>query len=148
MRLRLHLAVACTVAALAAGCGGRADGIPREPVSGTVSLDGQPLESGSITFLPEGSGPSAGGPIQGGSFTLPRADGPAPGPHRVEVMAIRPTGRKVPNPDDPGQMIEETYNAVPPRYNLRSELTAEVKAGAENKFDFTLSGKAAPRASR
>lgn len=32
------------------GCGG--DGLPREPVSGSITVDGKPLKSGMVMFTP------------------------------------------------------------------------------------------------
>ena len=45
-----------------AGCSGSSgDDLPREAVSGTVTLDGAPLPSGSISFSPDGGGRGRGG---------------------------------------------------------------------------------------
>lgn len=49
---------------LAAGCGGG-----KGSVSGTVTLDGQPLPVGNITFLPS-NGPGATGPIEDGKYSV------------------------------------------------------------------------------
>ena len=38
------------------GCGGAEDDLPRQAISGTVTLDGKPLEAGSITFDPADPG--------------------------------------------------------------------------------------------
>ena len=54
-RLLLALAVGLTIA----GCGAQVDGIPREPVSGKVSLDGKALDDGQITFSPADGGEPA-----------------------------------------------------------------------------------------
>ncbi len=53
MRLRYALVLA---AGLAAGCSGGGDDLPRESVSGTVTLDSQPLADGVIQFMPAGDG--------------------------------------------------------------------------------------------
>jgi hypothetical protein len=63
--------------ALLAGCGGGGS------VSGTVTLDGQPLTSGTVTFHPVGPGPTAIGTIKsdgryelaiGGDRSIPSGD--------------------------------------------------------------------------
>ena len=54
------------------GCSGETDDLPRQTVYGQVTLNGQPLSSGTIQFQP-GSGPravsmSGGAHIQDGSY--------------------------------------------------------------------------------
>lgn len=123
------------------GCGGAGDPFPREPVSGVVTLDGKPVPAGMITFTPIGGAePVASGVIRDGHFELPRADGPAPGSHRVTIWSRGPTGRKVVDADNPKQLIDEFGDLIPARYSFQSDLTAEVRAAAENAFDFRLSG--------
>src|SRR5688500_13010891 len=60
---------------LLAGCGADSD---RGAVSGTVTLDGKPVENGSISFVPiEGTqSPSAGAVIGNGTYEIPRDKGP------------------------------------------------------------------------
>jgi hypothetical protein len=147
-----RLMVTTTVALAVAGCaGGQSDGLPREPVSGNVTLDGAPMPTGSITFVPIGfEGPPVGAEIKDGAYSIPRQDGPIPGPHTVGVYASKPTGRKYPDPDDPTVMIDEMFEIIPPKYNLKSELKAEIKKGESNSFDYTLTGeiKTPPKATR
>jgi hypothetical protein len=145
--MRFPLPVAwCTVLALAAaGCGPGGDMRPREPVSGKVTLDGQPLDRGEITFVPTaGDGPPAGGKIENGIYTVARADGPVPGPHRVSIFSAKPTGKKIPDDSDPKILYDDQAETIPDRYNARTELTAEVKSGGENTFDFELIGRKDP----
>ena len=47
----------------------------------------------------------------------------------------RNTGRQIPHPANPGATIDEIVEAVPPRYNERSEQVVDVKPG-KNSFDF------------
>ncbi|WP_442482555.1 hypothetical protein [Aeoliella sp. SH292] len=81
-------ALLAMVAAVAAGCSdGRAQ---RVPVSGVVKIDGVPVTTGFITFVPT-EGRSASGDIDSeGRFTLSSykpGDGVLIGTHNVEVMA-------------------------------------------------------------
>src|SRR3954451_39588 len=111
-----------------AGCGGAGDQFAREPVSGAVTLDGKPLPAGMVTFTPVGGPePVVSGVIKDGSFELSRADGPVPGPHRVTIWSRGPTGRKVKDPDDPKQLIDEVGDLIPARYTFNSDLKAEIK---------------------
>ena len=145
--------VAVTMAA--AGCGGASsDGLPREAISGRVTLDGQPLPTGTITFVPIGfEGPPVGAPVEGGSYSISRREGPIPGAYRVSVYSRRLTGKSYPDPDDPTAMIQESFEGIPPKYNLKSDLKAEVAKGGDNRFNFDLTGEVktpppAPRGAR
>jgi hypothetical protein len=111
------------------------------PVSGRVTVDGRPLEEGAISFLPSRSGPSASAPIRAGTFCLDRTDGPGNGPYRVEIVSIRPTGKRIESPDVPGVTIEETYNVIPTRYNSRSELLVSVEPDGPNAYQFDITSK-------
>jgi hypothetical protein len=146
MRIQSPTARALALAlAVAPGCGPTSDDINRQPVSGAVTLDKKPLTQGSITFTPLADGPSAGGMIDQGRYSIARADGPAPGSYRVTIVAMQPTGRKLPDPEGPpGSLAEELQNIVPPRYNTKSELKVEVKEGG-NTFDFDLERAPAKR---
>jgi len=114
------------------GCGQK--GPASYPVFGTVTLDGQPIPEGRISFIPEGgkAAPDSG-PIQNGKFQLRvKADR-----HRVEITADRPTGKI-----DPvmGMAPRECY--IPACYNSQSILTAEVKPDGPNQFTFELKSEA------
>ena len=140
---RTWLAVA---ALAAAGCGGgggsSADGLAHQSVSGSVTMDGKPIGDGAaITFVPIGfEGPAVGAPIEGGSYSIARRDGPIPGKHRVNIYMRKKSGKTYQDPDDPTQMIEETYEGVPDEFNLKSKLEADVVDGS-NSFDYDLKGE-------
>ncbi len=126
---------------LAVGCSQRDTN--RSSITGEVKLDGKPLERGSILFTPvDGTkGSVAGGPIENGRYRLSSDKGPALGKNRVEIRAIRKTGKMIQKPLAPnGQMIEESVEAIPPRYNSASTLKTEVKAG-ENTTNFDVASK-------
>jgi hypothetical protein len=130
--------IAAVVALSAAGCGG--DGLPREPVSGKVTLDGSALESGLITFTPDDlKTPAAGTVIKDGRYSMGRSDGPCPGPNKVYISCRKATGKKLKSVDFPGTTVDETREVIPRQYNVDSMLGVEVKKGAENRFDFELS---------
>jgi len=140
MRLFSPLVCAAVLAVLAApGCGGGT-----VSVSGTVTLDGQALESGQILFVPvdTSKGQSAGATIQNGKFDVQGAAPPLPGSYRVEITSKKKTGRQIPagSPSPPGTMIDETKEAVPAKYNTNSTLRQELKPGA-NTLNFPLDGK-------
>lgn len=139
------LLVALGLASGLPGCGA-GDGLPREAVSGAVTLDDQPLASGTITFQvanPDGAGVPAATMIDGGSYAIRRAEGPTPGSYRVMITSPRPgqptakTKAAQPGDGDEPPAIE----AIPSQYNAKTTLTAEVRAGGGNTFDFHLKSR-------
>ena len=60
-----------TLSFAASGCGGEAvdSGPPRFPISGVVTLDGEPVEYGSLFFVPVDGGPGTSCMIQSGGFS-------------------------------------------------------------------------------
>ena len=78
-------------------CGGGVDRLPTATVSATITLDGEPLKKGRVTFVPQdGSGRPATGITQSdGSFVLGTYDdddGAILGWHRVAVVCQEPRG--------------------------------------------------------
>jgi len=130
----LHGFLAATCLLLAAGCGGA----PRGAVNGKVTLDGKPVDGGTISFIPETAeqGKPAWTDIVAGEYLLDASSGPAVGPNRVEIRWLRKTGRK--SPYDPH--LDEMREAVPDRYNTSSTLEEDVKPG-KNVFDFELTSQ-------
>ncbi len=129
------LAVVLILSALA-GCG---RGVERVSVVGAVSLDGEPLADGSISFVPLAGGPSAGCQISGGRFSIPRGQGPGPGRYRVEIVAFEKTGRRVEDDDVPGASQMLTRQVIPARYNERSTLEVELGRDGANALEFAIS---------
>lgn len=76
------------------GCGEQAS--DRQSLKGTVTLDGTPLVEGSILFVPQQGtkGPTAGGKISEGRFSVSPEGGTFSGTFRVEITAVRKTGKK------------------------------------------------------
>ena len=66
-------------------------GPQRHAVTGSVTWQGRPLETGVVSFRPLEDQPfESGAMVQQGAFTIPREKGLAPGKYRV-----RPAGRGV-----------------------------------------------------
>jgi hypothetical protein len=141
---RLLTAAAVAWTGMVAGCGS-GDPTPREPVSGRVTLNGQPIAEGQISFLPEDGDNVVAAPIENGSYRIRRAEGPSPGPHRVSIWSRVPSGRQIEaDPLNPGELVDEYVETVPERYNVKSELTVTVEQGGSNTFDFDLTGDPPP----
>jgi hypothetical protein len=113
----------------------------RQTLEGTVTLDGQPLGAGAITFLPQAGtlGPTAGGNITAGRFSIAANQGTFVGDFRVEITARRKAERKG---GDGGLGEQKPYyeQYLPARYNRDSQLSAEVKEGV-NQFEFRLTSQ-------
>jgi hypothetical protein len=140
MRHLILLAVALSLVALT-GCGGER----RVSVAGNVTLDGEPIPEGSITFIPDqgNHGPTAGGEIIDGEYRVESASGPMTGPHRVEIRATVRTGRSVPDPRFPGARIEEVRDLIPARYKTGKPeglLTCNLQAG-DNTVNLNLTSR-------
>jgi len=137
----------CNVACLAflgalagVGCGGGGgDNLPRQAVSGTITLDGAPVSHGFIQFRPvnEGATAEVGGEIKDGKYAIPREQGPVPGGYRVSISSTEGTGAAASGgmPGDAGPGAREM---IPAKYNVGSTLDREVKAGDANVINFDL----------
>ena len=129
------------VALLLSGCFAALTGCGdsrRQAVEGTVSVHGEPVQSGQIEFrpLPGTSGPTAGSPIHDGKYRIRSKQGPFTGTFQVEIRAMRETGRMV---EDfaTGERFAARVQFLPPEYNENSELTVEVTSG-RRRYDFDL----------
>lgn len=131
-----------TLAIALLGCGGSDKGPRRVAVEGEVTFHGQPIERGSILFVPTGEtrGPRTGGVIEAGRYRLPRDRGPVIGELRVEIRAERKLPYDITEPTESVQHIGEPLppGDIPPEYNDRSVLSVETKAEGDNTFDFHL----------
>jgi hypothetical protein len=116
-----QIATVAMIATLFAGC---SYGPPMGDVRGNVTVNGQPLEEGSIRFIPvDGETQTTGGIITNGSFQVevPVAK------QRVEIMAnVIDQDKTPPNPTD-DQIVMKAL--VPKRYNFESELMLDVVPG-------------------
>lgn len=124
------------------GCGTNVNLPPRAKVTGQVTVDGQPLMRGIITFVPDNAkgtrGPVAIGTIDSdGRYDLTtdrtgnQGDGAIVGFHRIRIEA-----REEPK----GESEVPPKPLIPMRYfdSDQSGLTAEVKAGEGNVVNLTL----------
>lgn len=124
---------------VAPGCGAGEDKISRQAVSGTVTLDNQPVEQGTITFFPaQPTGLVASGLIAAGKYEISKDVGPSPGGYRVVISAPDPKTVTTVSEEMPGSTPRPPKDLIPPQYNANSTLNAEVKAGDPNVFDFPL----------
>ncbi len=121
------------------GCGGaKYSGDKRFPLTGEVTFDGQPVDVGSIAFIPQsGKSKPAGGVITDGKFDIPEESGATAGTYRVEIRWLKQTGKKLRDAES-GEMYDERREALPEKFHGKSELTVEVPL-PKNRHDFKLS---------
>lgn len=119
----------------AVGCGSADSSVG--DFAGTVTLDGNSIEVGTVTFVPtDGQSPTSGGAISGGRYS---ARVPI-GEMKVAFSAPRPVGKKklYPRPDSPE--MDVTEERLPPRYNAKTELKLVIQPG-QNDGSFALTSK-------
>ncbi|QDT99077.1 hypothetical protein [Gimesia aquarii] len=133
--LSVFLILVCLIGAIV-GCGGSSDGPAKFPVSGKVTLDGEPLAEGDIIFRDvEGSAASAAGKIEEGEYSLRSTAGKK----AVVITATKEIpGKTVVGgaPDDVPTPAIEQY--LPAQYNTKTTLDANVSDSGSNEFSFEL----------
>lgn len=118
------------------GCGDPAGGVVTVPIAGTVTMEGEPLESGSLTLSPaDGQGATAGAVIQKGKFS---AKVP-PGSKLVQISSSKVVGQQKAL-DDPNdhRMIDIVEDRVAPEFNISSTLTCEIPENGTNTLAFEV----------
>lgn len=139
--VRAVLATGLVLAGIA-GCGVKGE-FETAPVYGKVTVNGRPLETGSLVFVPVASGPSAQANLDSsGNYVLgtySTNDGAVIGDHEVMIVAL--TGGEGPQEaSDPNAGLK---SLIPARYGdlKKSGLRATVKADTDNEFNFDLADK-------
>ena len=126
---------------LCLGCGGSEAEPPLAPVKGKITVDGVPAAGLQVTFNRVSSDQSGAKDVGGVASAVTDAGGNyqllykgttpgAPvGNHQVRIM--RPDADLEAPPGPP----------IPPNYNVDTSLTADVKAEADNTFDYDVKTK-------
>ncbi len=123
------------------GCGSNTDG--RRALSGTVVLNGEPLDHGAIKFQTTDPAQKyeTGAMIEHGKFNIPAEFGLTPGVYKVVITSqevdknAQPPVAKGPGGTPPPKMRER----IPPEYSSQGSRAIEVKATPEaNVFDFDI----------
>jgi hypothetical protein len=121
------------------GCGRRSD---RLAISGTVNLNGTPLDAGSIHFssLPGEKMYATGAMVKDGAYKIPQPKGLPPGRYRVEINSPDLKAPPVASRPAPGEPMgpPTAPERIPPEYNTNSTQTVEVATGKDNQFVFDI----------
>jgi hypothetical protein len=135
--VQVGMALVLTLVSLAlSGCGQSG----RVSVTGKVTLDSAPLQTGTVAFFPVAQGPGAYASIQSdGSYTAQTGTQPglAPGDYVVTVQAMSP-----PPPPTPQNPEPLPVSLLPAKYSAKetSGLRCTVPAGGTT-FDIPLTSK-------
>jgi hypothetical protein len=137
LRCNSLLILVAVLAASLAGCdSGKKGG--SITVSGTVKFNGDPIENGTITFLPaDDKGAASSARITNGSYTI-QTD---PGAKKVSIMAEREVGGEAAEQlRAEGRDGVPTEQYLPPEFNSKTKLEYTVESGGGTK-DFELEGR-------
>lgn len=134
MRLQVCSVVAAALLCVGiCGCTSSSDGL--EPVEGTVTFDGQPVEDGRIQFRGKIDSRAFSAPIVAGKYATELPVGTS----SVEITASRPIPGKF-DESNPGERVPVGEMYIPAKYNSQTELTAEITSGS-NVADFALTSE-------
>lgn len=122
-----HIAVAVALLGVV-GCGPGARDFPeRDFVQGTVTLDGEPIANGSISFASDedaARGMPSSGNIKDGTYKMQVT----PGQKKVKINCMVSSGKGI---------NSEMKNIVPAKFNTETTLTANVTGGDTLDFEVT-----------
>lgn len=98
-------------------------------VTGEVFVNGELVDNGAITLDPiDGKGGVYSSQIQAGKYSMQASAGKK----RVSITASRPSDKLGPD----GKPMSKQY--LPPRFNAKTKLAAEIKSSGKNFFEFKL----------
>lgn len=134
---RTGLPLLAIILLAAAGCGGRRPGPPLVPVTGRVTLDGQPMQPGIVTFFDaELQGTSAMiGPDGRYRVVCDRGPGLAAGEYKVTVQAIEPAA----DPSRPSLPHELPHELVRPPTRPSQTVPTAFQSRDRTPLRFTVS---------
>ena len=144
-RCSLPQAILATFAAvlLLAGIAGCGDTKTIAAISGSVSLDGSPLDNGAISFYPVAGGSEMATQSAGATIG---PDGRyqteiAPGRYRVEITSSKVIGQRKVYEDMADSPMEDILEEVVPAwYNTKSNLTQDIALETAT-VDFALTSE-------
>ncbi|PQO48184.1 hypothetical protein [Blastopirellula marina] len=132
----LLLFAVCTVAVALTGCGG--DSGPKTvDVTGTVSLDGTPVDEGQIYFRADDGSATCSAPIREGKYDCKVT----PGAKTIEIIGYRIVPGKF-EEVNPGEKTPVKEMFIPKKFNSKTTLTLSVSEDKDKmEENFTLESK-------
>ena len=114
----------------------------RVSLHGSVSINGTPIKTGTISFAPLGNPAEithSGATITNGKYAAPTNKGVVPGEYVVQIYASEDTGQV--DPTATGTSGKIYRQLIPPKYNEKSELKINVDRGKSYDFDLVVEEK-------
>jgi hypothetical protein len=107
-------------------------------LEGEVTFDGQPVTTGTISFEPQdtNTGTFVATTVQDGKYALLAEKGVKPGFYRIRISA--PDLSRAPPQAAQAEGSVVIPELIPAAWNANSEVTIEVTADGEHRFDFRI----------
>lgn len=138
---KMSLILLLTVTLCSCGSGQRID--PQlQIISGTVTLDGAPLEHGIVQFYsatPKTNSMVSSTTIRMGEFQLDPKGGLPPGTYKAAISSIKTSGSNSNGSGDKMDAADTAIEVIPSKYNTETELTCEIVPGKPTTVHFELS---------
>lgn len=116
-----------------AGCGAKDTGPATFKVTGKITFDSKPLETGEIIIRSEDGKHAAGSVITNGAYELRATEGRK----IVEISALRDVPGKF-KEENPGEKVPVREQMIPAKYNKSSTLKIDVTATDTSDVNFDL----------
>jgi len=114
-----------------------------ESVHGRVTIAGEPMLEGLITFQPieETTGPKISTMIENGEYSVSPSEGIHAGLFRVEILGMPPGVKAMASGEHQPQLVPRgptLYREVAAEFNFHSQLRAVLRSGVDNRLDFQV----------
>ena len=107
-------------------------------MSGMVTFNDAPLESGTIKFESVDGSQMNGATIANGKYAIPAEKGLQPGKYTIRVTAVEEGETSEEAPGDSMAAEAENKELIPAEFNVNSTVTMELTAGADNTYDLSI----------
>jgi hypothetical protein len=122
-------------------CGVGGNDPSRISLKGQVTLDGKPLESGTIRFILSSYAEQPHvdvSLIEDGEYTISSSDRLIPGTYEVQIRSAAQEAEARIFKIDVDEIPPEQRMRIPARYNKHSVLEVEIRHAGLSRFDFDL----------